>query len=74
MTAIVDREVAKLEQAGIAVVRLEPGPEDLEAIGFNMMDPKRRADVFATAMRTAPLAIDAALDRADGSGRHLAFA
>ncbi len=61
MTAIVDREVALLEQAGIRVIRLEPGAEDLAAIGFNMMDPARRAGVFETAQRTAPAAVRAAL-------------
>ncbi|MCH8543355.1 MAG: patatin-like phospholipase family protein [Alcanivorax sp.] len=52
MTAIVDREVAALEAAGMRVIRLEPGAEDLQAIGYNMMDPRRRRQVFDTAMRT----------------------
>lgn len=52
MTAIVDREVKALEQAGIRVIRLEPEAEDLRAIGFNMMDPARRRQVFHTALRT----------------------
>jgi len=57
MTAIVDREVARLRQAGIRVIRLEPGAADLEAIGYNMMDPRRRARVFETAARTAEEAV-----------------
>lgn len=61
MTAIVDREVALLEDAGMRVIRIEPGAEDLEAIGFNMMDPRRRLHVFETAQRTAPAAVRAAL-------------
>lgn len=61
MTSIVDREVRKLEAAGIRVVRLEPGPQDLEAFGFNMMDPKRRELVFKTACATAPGAVNVAL-------------
>lgn len=61
MTGIVDREVSALEDAGIRVIRLEPGPEDLEAFGFNMMDPARRRNVFETAMRTAPDNVRAAL-------------
>jgi NTE family protein len=52
MTAIVDREVAALTQAGIRVIRLEPDADDLQAIGFNMMDPGRRQRVFETALRT----------------------
>ncbi|MGH8446365.1 MAG: patatin-like phospholipase family protein, partial [Solimonas sp.] len=61
MTAIVDRECAALRQAGIRVIRLEPGPEDLQAIGYNMLDPKRRLRVFETALRTAPPAVRRAL-------------
>lgn len=54
MTHIVDHEIEKLSNAGIHVIRLEPGPEDLKAFGSNMMDPRRRARVFETALRTAP--------------------
>lgn len=61
MTSIVDREVSKLNAAGIRVVRLEPGAEDLQAFGFNMMDPKRRELVFNTACATAPDAVRKAL-------------
>jgi NTE family protein len=60
MTGIVDREVAALRQAGIRVIRLEPGPDDLEVFGYNMMDPGRRRHVFETALRTAPRAVRAA--------------
>lgn len=66
MTAIVDREVAALTAAGIRVIRLEPGAEDLAAIGYNMMDPARRMLVFRTAQRTAPAAVARALQ---GRGR-----
>lgn len=61
MTAIVDRECTALREAGIRVIRLEPGPEDLRAIGYNMLDPGRRLQVFETALRTAPAAVSAAL-------------
>lgn len=61
MTAIVDREVAQLESAGKRVIRLEPGAEDLVAIGYNMMDPKRRRQVYETACRTSSPAVEAAL-------------
>jgi NTE family protein len=60
MTGIVDREVALLRNAGIRVIRLEPGAEDLQAIGYNMMDPRRRGLVFETAGRTAKDAVRAA--------------
>jgi NTE family protein len=70
MTSIVDREIALLEDAGIRVVRLEPGPEDLAAFGYNMMDPKRRLHVFETAERTAPAAVRESL-RTAGIRPHL---
>lgn len=52
MTGIVDKEVALLQAKGKRVLRLHPGPEDLEAIGYNMMDPARRTSVFNTALQT----------------------
>lgn len=52
MTSIVDREISALEQAGIRVIRLEPEADDLRAIGFNMMAPSRRRQVFETALVT----------------------
>jgi NTE family protein len=61
MTRIVDRECTQLRTAGIRVIRLEPGAEDLEAFGFNMLDPGRRVRVFDTARRTAPGAVGRAL-------------
>ena len=64
MTAIVDREVASLQAAGIRVIRLEPGAEDLQAIGYNMMDPRRRRRVFDTAMLTTEQACLRNLHRA----------
>lgn len=61
MTAILDREVAQLRAAGLRVIRLEPGPEDLAAIGYNMMDHRRRRQVFDTAMRSSARAVRSAL-------------
>lgn len=52
MTRIVDREVTALEATGKRVRRYDPGPADLRAIGYNMMDPKRRLKVFETALKT----------------------
>lgn len=60
MTTIVDRETAQLERAGIRVIRLDPGPEDLAAIGYNLMDHRRRR-VFDVALRTSAHAVKAAL-------------
>lgn len=60
MTRIVDAEQRRLEQSGVRVIRLEPGPEDLRAIGYNMMDPRRRLHVFETALRSTAGAVRAA--------------
>jgi NTE family protein len=42
-----------LRASGTAVTLLGPGPEDLRAIGANLMDPRRRQAVLATALRTS---------------------
>lgn len=64
MTRIVDKEVKQLEAEGKSVIRLEPSAQDLQAIGFNMMDPERRLKVFNTALETAGVAVDRALTAA----------
>ncbi len=61
MTRIVDRELSLLKAHGKRVIRLEPGPEDLRAIGYNMMDPARRQQVFETALKTTPVALKRAI-------------
>ncbi len=62
------REAEKLRAAGTSVIMLAPGPEDLEAIGANMMDPRRRVEVFETALRTSAGSLRAALTPAKGEG------
>ena len=47
------READKLRAAGTRVTMLAPGPEDLGVIGANMMDPRRREEVFETSLRTS---------------------
>jgi len=54
MTRGLDREVAALRDAGVRVIRVEPTPEDLEAMGPNFMDLSRREATVATARRTTP--------------------
>jgi len=51
------REVAKVHAGGTRVTVLGPGPDDLEAIGSNLMDVDRRRLVLDTAMRTARQAL-----------------
>jgi hypothetical protein len=41
-----------VRQGGSRVVILCPGQEDLVALGVNLMDPTRRAEVMALARRT----------------------
>lgn len=52
-TGMLLREVRQVEAAGTAVRLVTPGPEDLVAIGPNLMDPGRRRQVLETSLRTA---------------------
>jgi NTE family protein len=60
-------EAEALRRSGTAVTLLGPGPEDLSAIGANLMDPRRRQAVLTTSLRTSA----AALRGGDGSGTAL---
>ncbi|HVQ96804.1 MAG TPA: patatin-like phospholipase family protein [Mycobacteriales bacterium] len=51
------REATQLQAAGTAVTIIGPGPEDLEAMGANLMDPSRRIDVLVTSLRTSAEAL-----------------
>lgn len=50
-------EIKKVAATGTKVTFLGPGPEDLAAIGANMMDPRRRQQVLATSLRTSAAAL-----------------
>jgi NTE family protein len=63
MTRRVDGELHQLRAAGIQVVRIEPGREDLHAMGPNFMDHRRREQVLATALVTAPQLIARAFEQ-----------
>lgn len=52
-------EVKKVAATGTRVTLLGPGPEDLAAIGSNMMDPRRREQVLQTSLRTSAAALSA---------------
>lgn len=56
------RECAKLRAGGSRLILLGPGPDDLEAIGANMMDPNRRSRVLATSLRTTADAVRQSLN------------
>ena len=47
----------KVRANGASVVVLGPGPEDLEAIGANLMDVGRRINVLETSLRTSVQAL-----------------
>jgi NTE family protein len=53
VTARVLDDVAELRARGVRTTVLTPGPEDLAAMGLNLMDPGRRADVFETSRATS---------------------
>ena len=50
-------EIKKVAATGTKVTFLGPGAEDLEVIGANMMDPRRREQVLETSMRTSLAAL-----------------
>ena len=50
-------ETEKLEADGATVTLLAPGPEDLEAIGGNVMQTSRRIAVLETSLRTSAEAL-----------------
>jgi NTE family protein len=46
-------DIEMLRASGMRVVLVTPGPDDLSAMGANMMNPTRRTEVFDTARETA---------------------
>jgi NTE family protein len=64
MTAIVDKEVALLEAAGKKVIRIEPTAADLNAFGYNMMDPRRRKLVYAASLKSSKENVRQAMTKA----------
>lgn len=53
VTKVCRDEMALVRASGTNVIAIGPGPEDLEAIGANLMDAKRRRLVLDTALRTS---------------------
>jgi NTE family protein len=56
-TRRVVRELKKVAATGTRVVFLGPTAEDLDAIGANLMDPRRRTKVLETSLRTSAAAL-----------------
>jgi len=61
MTAGLDREVAALRHAGIRVVRIEPGAPELDVMGANFMDLRRRPAVLEACRALTPDRVRAAV-------------
>jgi len=59
ITFTLRREVQVLRSHGARVTVLTPGPEDLAAMGVNVMDPRRRENVLETSLRTCAAALAA---------------
>jgi NTE family protein len=56
------REAAALRACGTRVTLLTPGPEDLAAMGANVMDPRRRQPVLDVSLRTSAATLATAGD------------
>jgi len=50
----VERECQAVEATGTKVYAIGPSVEDLQAMGGNLMDASRRAEVLQTSLRTSP--------------------
>jgi NTE family protein len=57
MTKRILHEAGKVRRTGTTVTILGPGREDLEAIGVNLMDARRRMRVVETSLRTSAAAL-----------------
>ena len=61
-------EAERVKASGTKVTIVAPGPEDLAAMGANLMDPRRRAAVLETSLRTSAAAWTAASSRLAAAG------
>lgn len=68
MTARLDKEHRALTDNGVRVVRIEPGADDLAAMGANFMDVRRREATLATALRTSHTRVADAIDLSHREG------
>jgi NTE family protein len=57
VTLGLSRETGKVRATGARVTVLTPGPEDLAAIGANLMNPRARRVVLETSLRTSAAAL-----------------
>jgi NTE family protein len=47
------REAKRFAEKGTELLLIQPGEEDLDAMGINLMDPTRRSDVLETSLATS---------------------
>ncbi|MGQ0479683.1 MAG: patatin-like phospholipase family protein [Pseudonocardia sp.] len=64
VTGWLGREVRAVRSRGVRVHVIMPGPEDLAAMGGNVMNPRRRARVLETSLRTSAARLEVATRRA----------
>ncbi|WP_425246170.1 patatin-like phospholipase family protein [Streptomyces sp. NEAU-NA10] len=64
MTRTLNAECAVLRGAGTRVIRIEPTAADLNTMGGNLMDPRRRLAVLETSLRTTRTVVRDALPTA----------
>jgi NTE family protein len=64
----IGRDTIALRAQGIRVHVLTPGPEDLAAMGVNLMDPRTRGDVLSVASGTVAAQLRVQLDRTAARG------
>jgi NTE family protein len=57
VTRGIQHDAARLRAAGAQVVVLTPGPYDLDVMGGNLMNPRRRTEVLDTALLTSTAAL-----------------
>ncbi len=57
LTRWLDAEVTAVRARGVAVTVLTPGPDDLAAMGGNLMNPRRRERVLDTSLATSAAAL-----------------
>jgi NTE family protein len=55
VTSALSREIAKVEAGGTRVRAITPGPDDLAAMGMNLMEPSRRLQVLEISLATSPV-------------------
>jgi NTE family protein len=67
MTRRLDAEVALLERAGVAVLRVEPGADDLAVMGPNFMAAEKRLAVLESSLRTTRHTVASARARSAAS-------